>query len=210
MSRKKEKGEFVSSLGVIFEIIKKISDALKSLGGSDDDLRRVLTDSTLAKKLAEVIMSGKQKVEQKVQETYKVIVDYGNSLAKMIEAGKYGWFNDDITDKHFPLQGAGQHEVELVLVHLNQSATTKEVLEHLNREGLEPAKIEHLLAFGATYPELQRQFPIIALGSVWVDDDGGRRYPCLVSDGGLRELDLSWDDDDDPWNVSCRFLALRK
>jgi hypothetical protein len=206
MSRKGNKGEFVSALGVIFEIIKKISDALKTLGGSDDDLRRVLTDSTLAKKLAEVIMAGKQKV----RETYKVVVDYGLSLSEMIKLGNYGWFNDDITDKHFPMQGTGKHEVELVLVHLNQNATTKEVLEYLNREGLEPAKIEHLLAFGAAYPEIQREFLVIAFGSVWVDVNGHRFYPSLDCLGGKRELLLDWCDDARHWGATCRFLAVGK
>jgi len=149
-------------------------------------------------------------------ETYKVMVDYGKSLSKMIEAGKYDEFNDDINDKHFPIQGAGsprkagQHEAELMLVHLNWNATTKEVLEHLNSQGLEPARLEYLLVFGAAYPELQRQFPIIALGSVWVIDGGSRRYPYLRSNDDERRLILSWAGDGNHWHETCRFLAVRK
>jgi len=206
MSRKGNKGEFVSALGIIFEIIKKISDAIKAFGGSDDDLRRVLTENGLAKKIAEVIMAGKQKV----QETYKVMVDYGLSLSEMIKFGNYGWFNDDITDKNFPLQGTGKQESELVLVHLNRNATTTEVREYMKEQGLEPAKIEHLLAFGATYPELQREFPIIALGSVWVSGDGNRNCPYLDSRGGKRRLDLYWGGGAGHWHEACRFLAVRK
>ena len=206
MSKKKETGDFVRSTGLVFEIIKKISDAIKTLGGSDDDLHRVLTEKGLAGKIAEVIMA----INQKVDETYKVIVDYGLSLAEMVKAGKYDWFNDDITDKRFEVQGDGQHEVELVLVHLNRNATTKEVLEYLHNQGLEPAKIEHLLAFGATYPELQKQFPIIALGSSFVDVSGDRFYPYLSCNDDERKLDLDWDDDDSCWVDACRFLAFRK
>ena len=206
MSRKAKKGEFVSALGVVFEIIKKISDAIKSLGGNDEDLRRVLTEDGLAKKVAEVIMTSKQKA----CETYKVIVDYSLSLAKMIEAGKYDWFNEDITDKNFTIQGMGQHEVELVLVHLDRDATTKEVLDYLKEQCLEPAKIEHLLAFGAAYRDVQREFLIIALGSSFVNDNGNRFYPYLDGSDDWRKLSLYWEDDGDPWDGACRFLALRK
>ena len=66
-----------------------------------------------------------------MEKIYKVVVDYSKSLIEMIKAGEYCWVNDDLTTKRFELQGAGQHEVELVLVHLNRDATTKEVQEYL-------------------------------------------------------------------------------
>lgn len=204
MSRGNKKGEFVSAAGIIFEIIKKISDAIRTLGGTDDDLRRLLTDGKLVKQVAELIMSGKKVVA----DTYKVIVDYDKTLAEMISAGKYSYDNK-FRYENFPIQGAGQHEVELVLVHLNRDATTKEVLEHLNSLGLEPAKIEHLLAFGAANPDVQREFRIAALGFVWVEM-GYRVYPCLSCEGGGRLLSVSYRDDGGQWNDNWRFLALRK
>jgi len=206
----KPKSEFLKGAGKMWAIMQVIVNAVLEMGGSDEDLHRLLTDSGLVKKIAELIMSGKQKVEEKASEIYKVVVDYSATLAEMIKAGKYDWFNDDITDKHFPIQGTGKNEVELVLVHLNRNATTKEVLEHLNGQGLEPAKIEHLLAFGSTYPELQRQFPIIALGSVWVDSHGYRYYPSLYSFDSKRRLSLYWRGDGGHWGDACRFLAVRK
>ena len=145
-----------------------------------------------------------------MEKIYKVVVDYSKSLAETIKAGKYGWVDDYITTKGFELQGAGQHEVELVLVDLDRDAITTEVREYMKEQGLEPAKIEHLLAFGATNPELQRQFPIVALGSSFVRGNGYRRCPTLGSDDGKRELSLYWDDNDDRWDDDCRFLAVGK
>jgi len=202
----KKSSEFLKGAGKMWAIMMAIVNAVLEMGGNDEDLHRLLTDSTLAHKVAEVIMSSRQKVK----ETYKVVVDYGKSLAQMIEAGDYGWFNDSINDKNFPLQGVGQHEVELVLVHLNRNATTKEVLEYLDNQGLIPAKIEHLLAFGVAYPEIQKEFPVVALGSVWVGVNGSRNYPCLDCDDDQRKLDLIWYGGDYPWGGTCRFLALRK
>lgn len=204
MARKKS--EFLKAAGKMWSIMQTITNAVLELGGDDEDLHRLLTDSKLAKQVAELIMFGRQKAS----DTFKVVVNYGKTLAEMIQFGKYGWVNDDINDRNFPIQRSGQHEVELALVHLNRDATTKEVLAHLDSNGLKAAGIEHLLAFGATYPEIQKEFPVVALGSAWVDDDGDRRYPCLDFDDDERELRLYWDDGDVHWLGHCRFLALRK
>ena len=48
------------------------------------------------------------------------------------------------------------------------------------------------------------------LGSVWVNDNGNRNYPYLNSNDDKRKLNLNWNDDDNHWNETCRFLALRK
>jgi hypothetical protein len=58
------------------------------------------------------------------------------------------------------------------------------------------------------HPELQRQFPIVALGSVWVNPVGGAYSPYLSSWFDTRELDLFLHDFD--WADSCRFLAVGK
>jgi len=204
MARKKS--EFLKAAGKMWSIMQTITNAVLELGGDDEDLHRLLTDSKLAKQVAELIMFGRQKAS----DTFKVVVNYGKTLAEMIQFGKYGWVNDDITDKHFPIQGAGTQEAELVLVHLNRDATTKEVLAHLDSNGLKAAGIEHLLAFGATYPEIQKEFPVIALGSAWVNDNGNRNYPYLNFNDDKRKLNLNWNDDDNHWNDNCRFLAVCK
>ena len=141
---------------------------------------------------------------------FPVTVDYDMPLDAMIDAGKYDWKNDDITVEHFPIEGTGTVECKLLLVHLDRSFTTAEVEEQLKAQGLEPAKIEHLLAFGAKYPEKQLKFPIIALGSSWVDSDGDRYVPYLSRDGSKRRLRLGWDRPDRTWSDDCRFLAVSK
>jgi len=48
------------------------------------------------------------------------------------------------------------------------------------------------------------------LGSVWVNDNGNRNYPYLNCNDDQRKLNLNWNGDDNHWNDTCRFLALRK
>jgi len=199
-------------------------ESLDAQGVTREGLKALRSNPPLARAVTALIMAG----IQYVQAIYKVIVDYSLSLSEMIKLGKYELVNDDII-KHFTIQGSGKQATDLVLVTVMEVldwlisqgqatkeqmaekwVTTKQVIAYLASHGLLAALIEHLLAFGATYPELQRQFPIIALGSVWFHARGNRYYPSLGSDGDRRELSLRWHGDGRRWGEACRFLALRK
>lgn len=58
------KSEFLSAFGKAFEIWKSLVDEVKNLGGGDEDILRVKTDGALRKKLAELIVSGKEQVKR--------------------------------------------------------------------------------------------------------------------------------------------------
>jgi len=74
--------------------------------------------------------------------------------------------------------------------------------------GLCPATLQELCAFGEKYPDIKREFPVVALGSVYVDLGGRRVVPCLGFWLAGRELYLSgWGGE---WFPVCRFLAARK
>src|SRR3990167_10054902 len=136
-------------------------------------------------------------------------VDYGRSLDQMIAAGNYDWKNSDITAKRFPVVGNGIEQFEAKLFHFDRNTVSQDNVDAIKADDpanpWEPGKIEHLLAFGAKYPEEQRKYPVIALGSV-AEVDGGRRVPCLDRDDA--ERDLYWWVDG--WDGYCRFLAVRK
>jgi hypothetical protein len=134
-------------------------------------------------------------------------VDYGKSLAAMIQAGRYDYANSDITEKHFPV-ASGPTEVSIELVHFDRVMTSDEILAELDRKGLRPATLPELLAFGVKYSEKQREFPIVALGSVWRGWVDLRHVPYLWGDAGLRNLDLDWLGN--WWDVHSRFAAVRK
>ncbi len=74
--------------------------------------------------------------------------------------------------------------------------------------GYRPATLPELLALGKQYPEFQRWFPIIALGSVWRGQGGVRLAPCLSENAGKRGLGL--DSFDFVWGAFCCFLAVPK
>jgi len=139
-----------------------------------------------------------------------VSVDYRKTVEEMVASGRYEWSNSNITSKNFPVNDTGVVTVALELVHLNKMVNSEDVLRHLEKNGMRPATVEELLAFGATYPEIQRKFPIICLdkGSSWINPGDFRFVPYLHRDGSRRKLDLYWFDND--WYEYCRFLAVRK
>lgn len=144
----------------------------------------------------------------KLTNTYLVTVDYAKSLPDMIKAGNYGYANKNINAKNFSITGDGKADVELVLVHFGRDIESDNVLAELDKLGLRPAILPELLAFGETHPEVQREFPIIALGSVWAGRVGLRRVPYLDGWSGRRGLSLDWFGDG--WHGRCRFAAVRK
>jgi len=139
---------------------------------------------------------------------YRLIVNYDRSVEKAIKAGRYDWTNDNITSKNFPTKRSETAEIDIELIHFNRDMSTDEVLAELDKKGLRPAELHELLALGEKHPDLQREFPIIALGSVWRRSSGFRSCPCLSKDGSERDLDLGWFGHE--WDARCRFAALRK
>lgn len=119
-------------------------------------------------------------------DVFSVTVDRGKSIEEMVLAGHYDWSNENINSANFSIDGLGVETVEMKPVHLNKVVSSNEVLAHLETLGLRPAKIEELLAFGVSHPEIQREYPVVCLGSSWVGPVGRRLVPCLSWRGSYR------------------------
>jgi hypothetical protein len=141
-----------------------------------------------------------------VGDVFRLTVD-DESLEQMIVAGYYDWHNDDITVKRFPISGDSVGEYEARYFHFDRKISSENAVAGIKEAGWEPAKIEHLLSHGKTFPEEQRKFPIVGLGSV-AKVDGRRVVPSLSRDDSKRDLGLDWFDF--VWHASYRCLAVRK
>jgi hypothetical protein len=91
-------------------------------------------------------------------------------------------------------------------VRIRSNGTTEEVLSEIAKRGLRPAQYVELLGFAEKYPDEQRKFSIVALGSTSYTR-GAVRVPYLrYGNGfglGMRLLSSHWRDAD-------RFLAVRE
>ena len=143
-------------------------------------------------------------------ERYAVTVNYaGNkTIRNLLKEVRCGWVNESITDKNFPTDKIGTEEEEIFLVHFNKWFDNGgQVIAELDKLGYKPANPAQLLALGVRHPDLQRQFPIAALGQYWfasggyrvvvgLDGSGERRARLFLLEGG--------------WYDSWRFAVVRK
>ena len=135
----------------------------------------------------------------------QITIDYGKSLAEIIAAGRYDLVNDHISTERFSLTGTGVATCEARLFRFGPAVSSETAAEAIEKEGWQLGKIEHLLAFGAGYPEEQRKFTIIALGSS-ARVLGVRYVPYLGRRGSGRSTGLDWWDGG--WDASYRFLGV--
>lgn len=140
---------------------------------------------------------------------FTVTVDETMSVEDAMKAGKFGWSNNNITSANFPKITGGQKwdDKEVTIFHFNKTMTSEAVIAEMDKAGYKPATIWDLLSLGASQPDLQRKFPIVALGSV-CKLDGCRRVPCLYGRSSERFLNL--DCFGFGWSDYYRFVAVRK
>lgn len=140
----------------------------------------------------------------------ELTVSENATVEEMTRAGEYDGYKPDIEliCKHFSITARGPRK--LYLAHFKKDMESEQVEAAVAAMGdKELAPVEYLLAVGAhlKHKELQREFPIICLGSSAVLD-GLRRVPCLFGWGVGRGLDLRCYDFG--WRDGCRFLLVGK
>lgn len=185
--------EFGKDLGIVHEAV--ITG--RKVGAGKDFWKVLAHDKERFREVVEFVAA---------RPTFNVVMDYSRSLKEMVKAGNYDWVNDDITKKHFPVKGKGKQEATVTLFHFNRAVKSDEVIAEMDKQDFQPTKIEHLLALGEKCPDLQKEFPIVALGSVWQNPNGNRNVPYLDWDSVERKLNLNWLEND--WNAEYRFVAV--
>lgn len=136
-----------------------------------------------------------------------IVVSSIFTLSNRIALGNYGWVNSDINEKRFPHDPSTIGEWEYDLYHPDCSVSSEDVKSGAEVDGWTVAKAEHLLAFGESFPEEQRKYPVIAIGSV-CEVRVLRRILALWRDDSKRSLGLyGWGGG---WLAGCRFLRVRK
>ena len=199
--------ELLKNFGKMFEVTKVLINAILDMGGSDDDLLRVLKDKTLARKFAEIVMEGRGIMVADGCEL--IAVNYGLKLVEAIAEGAFDWKNDDITSKNFKNADheKGEATLKVKLFHFGRDMSSEDVVKEMDKDSFRPATLRELVAFAAKFPDEQRKYAIVGLGSV-MERDGDRDVPCLDLLGHERGLDLSWWGGG--WGGYYRFLAVSK
>lgn len=203
---RKDVSAVVSGAGFAASFWVAFDKAVRERGGTEEDIYRIgmPEGEALIGQFADLTVADGQKRKS----VFRVSVNYDQPLADAIAAGRYDSVNSDIVSDHFPSSRTGTIEVEIHLIHFDKSMESAVVLREFYGMGLRAAEPSELLALGAAHPDLEREFPIIALGSVWQGRGGDRGVPFLGRDGSERVLGLAWVGGG--WFGFCRFAAVRK
>ena len=188
-----------------FDLFSKIMEYFCEDKRDAEEVLNVLQIIKDKKNFAEILLAKKEAKSN----LFKIALNYCMSMKDMVSAGAYDVVNSDINDKNFQIEKHGHEEVETKLIHFDRNISSENAIKELDKmePSLRPANLVEMLAFGAKYPDEQRKFPIVALGSVW-RSMLGRDVAYLWSDSGFRKLSLRWFGHG--WNANYRFLAVRK
>ncbi|MDP2856155.1 MAG: hypothetical protein Q8N90_03525 [bacterium] len=201
--------EIIANL-MVAKVIGRASECMRRLleaGLSYEALQMPIDDPEMRGRLVRFWMSGGFTLA--AADVFHIVVNHAESLAQMITVGNYDWgVNSSISEKNFPVKGKGQVELNVELVHYGKSMNSDNIVQNMASRGLRPATLSELLAFGAAYPDKQRESPIVAFGSVWLRWSGREYVACLCGSDSGRGLDLCvWYG---VWDGHFRFLAVRK
>ena len=127
------------------------------------------------------------------------------TLKTACECNQSDYASQYLTSEHFKVAVRGSRN--LFLAHFNRKVTSEHVKAVAEEMGYKVALVEDLLCVGAhpEHRELQRQFPIRALGSSSVVR-GDRRVPSLDRWYDERYLYLTLCGGE--WDDCCRFLFV--
>ena len=135
---------------------------------------------------------------------FRVFVDYSQSLMEMLELGRYNSW-DSRVEENFDFPNSDYcTELDIELIRFDRAMTTDEIVHMMAVKNFRPTTLSELLAFGATYPEKQREFDIVALGTIGRDD------VVVFLWGNEQGRGLMTERYHNKWNCDFRFAAVRK
>ena len=143
-----------------------------------------------------------------------VSVNYRLSLSQAVAAGHYDRKSPGVNDNACGLSVAHDLIIDLAIrdvvveiVNLKASVgiSTEDAVKELKQMGYRPANLFELLAFGAEYPDEQRQYGIVALGS---SCGTILSFPVLYGSAQERGMSLHWSGG--TWSSGWRFAAVRE
>jgi hypothetical protein len=156
--------------------------------------------------IAAILISCSSRFPTETGPQFSAIVNYDQSLADDIAAGKYDKVLSNI--ENFPTEGSGQTSVNFTLVHFNCWISTTSAAASIDSQGLRQATLQELLAFGAKYPDEQRGRCIVELGTFGPCQYCPPTIAYLYGNPTMRGISAQCVDTQ--LDTICCFLAVRK
>lgn len=166
---------------------------------------------SLARTLRGVLLPSDERCafQSSTAETYPVTVDYDFLIGEAVTGGKYERVDPDFSTSDLWTWRKGTANILIELLHFNRAVSASQAFSELDKMGCRPVEIHELLAFGKKYPEIQLEFPVVALGSVLRRSEG-YCAPYLGDISSKRVLGVNGVTGFWTFNETCRFAAVRK
>jgi|AntRauTorckE6833_2_1112554.scaffolds.fasta_scaffold28096_2 WD40 repeat protein len=147
------------------------------------------------------------------EEDFLFTVDYSQTLKEMIKAAGFDWVDEAITQKRFPLPNelfGKKLNLRAKLFHFDDYIGSERAIAKIKKADhrFKLATLAEQLAFAKEYRELQKEFPIISLGSKWKVTRHSSRVTAI--DFGPNGRELATSSFEGIWLPSCRFLTVFK
>lgn len=211
----RQKSEFLSALGILFEIFRLLVNDILAAGGSDEDIRRIGTDSNLREKLVEVVLAAKGVVfppwRTIVLGVHKSADEYRTALkAKGFQLSD--WASDILGKITFSEKEISVELVKVSVAELgfNRNTSLRDILAKAQELGLGLCEPEIGPALREQYSDQPHgEYLWIGMEPVRDSDD----YPLVFDvrhDDDARWLYASWDGLDFVWDPDGHFVFVRK
>jgi len=126
---------------------------------------------------------------------YRIRAGDGRSTEELVAAGNYGYAHSCVTSDNFPVRSTSPTVREIVLLAFDREVSSEDAIAEATRRDLARPEYEDALYFGAAYPDVQRERPVVFLHEPWLGFFGRRDVVCLWTNAGRRELGLVGFDD---------------
>ncbi len=207
----------MTGLDFAYELLKVMMRAVVAKGGNLQHLARIVREPELQERIADLIVTGIPDTEDLLgEDEHLVHVRYAmpskkglladfsiDSVSELLYYGSYKW------QKHSAC--ADMSEVDgdrvMLLKKFNGRSTSEACIKLMSSLDYRPATHIEAYAFAKAYPELQRQFWIVALGSYAIR---GANKVVAVLYGCAEKRSFDHRRFDFDWGADDRFLFVRK
>ena len=190
----RKKSEWLSGLGTAFEILKAETEEVIALGGTDEDMRRIIADRELRRKIAELIVDNhKEQVK-------------GNAFTR--DMTQDGWtLVEDVPRTEFSIPNLKP----ISFLKQGETYTSGEEMRSRAKNldtNLGQHDAEYILEHESEIPKEWRQFYLVFPGTVWRTPRGDLLVPCLYWNGEGWYLRFYWLGDG--WSSDGRLVRSGK
>ncbi len=202
----------LNNMEVVMSTLISILEKIKQRGLSEDFFYRLATPegNAILEHFVDIIAE---------HDSVHVLIDYNRAL--LCKAEDCGLEDNGVKLKlgKFPLQktGKGVKDINIIFSYFKTSeligSDVRDAMREMSTRGYRPVTAGELLSLAICFPRLGVEFPIFALGSIYVDSNCSESVMCITRKGlgwSIKIPNLDYDSHANTKNKIICFAVTRK